>query len=312
MGYCSLWDGGPPARIAAIMQTTTVQRKKTQAKSGSRAKPADRGNAPPGRTVQSLERAFSILESVANSNQPLGLADLSRATGLHTSTTFHLIKTLIVLGYVIQDEAKRYRIGPRLFMQAAGAFNEVELVNLAMPHLKRLAEETGETTHLAVRADAGIAVIAKVDARSSVRNSERVGLVRPAYCTAIGKVLLGALPREELDAYLRGGPFEAYTPKTITAPAALREEIRRVAAAGTGSDDAEFNHELRCIAAPVRNFTQQTIAALGISGPVWRVTLKDMQRLSARVAATADELSRDLGFRSTARKSAVTTAKKRG
>ncbi|MBI3530114.1 MAG: IclR family transcriptional regulator [Betaproteobacteria bacterium] len=291
------------------MQTTTPQSKTAQAKSGSRVKPAGRaprgGIAPPGRTVQSLERAFSILESIAGSNQPLSLADLSRATGLHTSTTFHLIKTLIVLGYVIQDEARRYRIGPRLFMQAAGAFNEVELVNLAMPHLKRLAEETGETTHLAVRADAGIAVIAKVDARSSIRSSERVGIVRPAYCTAIGKVLLSALPKEDLDAYLRSGPYEAYTPKTITTPAALREEIKRVAAAGTAYDDAEFNHELRCIAAPVRNFTQQTIAAFGISGPVWRVTLKDMQRLSTRVASIADDLSRDLGYRAQAKKPAI-------
>jgi len=299
------------------METTTVQSKKAQAKSGSRVKPAGKarrgGDAPPGRTVQSLERAFSILESIAGSNQPMSLAELSRATGLHTSTAFHLIKTLIVLGYAIQDEAKRYRIGPRLFMQAAGAFNEVELVNLAMPHLQRLAEETGETTHLAVRADSGIAVIAKVDGRSSIRSSERVGIVRPAYCTAIGKVLLSALSKEDLDAYLRNGPYEAYTPKTITAPAELREEIKRVAATGTAYDDAEFNHELRCIAAPVRNFTQQTIAAFGISGPVWRVTLKDMQRLSTRVAAIAADLSRDLGFRAQAKKpAAARAAKKRG
>ena len=95
--------------------------------------------------MQSLERAFAILEAIAGSKQPMSLAELSRATGLHTSTTFHLIKTLIVLGYVCQDDSRRYRIGPRLFMQAAGAFNEIELVNLATPHLQRLAEETGET-----------------------------------------------------------------------------------------------------------------------------------------------------------------------
>jgi DNA-binding IclR family transcriptional regulator len=299
------------------MQTTTPQSKTAQIKATSRAKPAGktrrRDDAPPGRTVQSLERAFSILESISGSNQPMSLADLTRATGLHTSTAFHLIKTLIVLGYVVQDEAKRYRIGPRLFMQAAGAFNEVELVNLAMPHLQRLAEETGETTHLAVRADSGIAVIAKVDARSSIRSSERVGIVRPAYCTAIGKVLLSALSKQDLDAYLRRGPFEAYTPKTVTSPVALREEIKRVAAAGMAYDDAEFNHELRCIAAPVRNFTQQTIAAFGISGPVWRVTQKDMQRLGARVAAIADGLSHDLGFRAPAEVPvALRAAKKRG
>jgi DNA-binding IclR family transcriptional regulator len=278
--------------------------------SGSKSRP--RRGAPAGRTVQSLERAFQILETIVAREEPMSLAELSRATGLHTSTTFHLIKTLIVLGYVRQDDARRYRIGPRLFMQAAGAFNEVALVNLATPHLKRLADETGETTHLAVWADSGIAVIAKVDARSSIRSSERVGLIRPAYCTAIGKVLLAALPEDELESYLRRGPFEAYTPKTVTEPAPLREEIRRVATAGMAYDDAEFNHELRCIAAPVRNFTGQTIAAFGISGPVWRVTLKDMQRLSARVAAIAADLSRDLGFRpATARPAAVRNIKRR-
>ena len=133
---------------------------KTSTRAKRAAKAGHRNDAPPARTVQSLERAFSILEAIAGSSQPMSLADLSRSTGLHTSTAFHLIKTLIVLGYVVQDEAKRYRIGPRLFMQAAGAFNEVELVNLAMPHLKRLAKETGETTHLAIDfgddCDAGI------------------------------------------------------------------------------------------------------------------------------------------------------------
>ena len=113
---------------------------KTSSRMKRAGKAGHRGQAPPGRTVQSLERAFSILEAIAGSSQPMSLADLSRSTGLHTSTTFHLIKTLIVLGYVVQDEGKRYRIGPRLFMQAAGAFNEVELVSLATPHLQRLAE----------------------------------------------------------------------------------------------------------------------------------------------------------------------------
>jgi len=123
-----------------------------------------------------------------------------------------------------------------------------------------------------------------------------VGIVRPAYCTAIGKVLLSALPKGELDAYLRRAPFEAYTPKTITTPAALREEIERVAATGTAYDDAEFNHELRCIAAPVRNFTNR---------PSRRSDLRSrMARNPERHAAAeytrrlmADDLSRDLGFR---------------
>lgn len=255
------------------------------------------GSPQAGRTVQSLERAFSILEAIAESDEPLSLAELSRSTGLHTSTAFHLIKTLILLGYVRQEDTKRYRIGPRLFMQAAGASTEIGLVNFATPHLKRLADESGETAHLAVTADAGIAMIAKVEARSSVRTSERLGIVRPAHCTAIGKALLAGMSAAQLDAYLRAETLTAFTPKTITTAAQLREELKRVATSGVAYDDAEFNQELRCIAAPVRNYTQQTIASLGISGPVWRVTLQEMRRLGVLVAAVAADLSRDLGFK---------------
>lgn len=290
------------------MPTTLAKRKKDASPDADGVAASANGSA--GRTVQSLERAFAILEAISASDQPLGLAELSRATGLHTSTAFHLLKTLIVLGYVRQDDAKRYRIGPSLFMQAAGAFNEIELVNLATPHLQRLVDQTGETAHLAVRADSGIAVIAKIDARSSIRTSERVGIIRPSHCTAIGKVLLGALPEKELESYLRTGPFEAFTPKTITRPAALREEIRRVAASGIGRDDAEFSAEVRCMAAPVHSYLQQTVAALGISGPVWRVTPKDVARLSAAVTAAAADLSRDLGYKGAPTKRSTGRARK--
>lgn len=256
--------------------------------------------AEPGavRTVQSLERAFAILEAVAASDEPVGLAELSRTTGLHTSTAFHLIRTLVHLGYVRQDESKRYRVGPRLFMQAAGAFTENTLVDLAQPHLRRLADETGETAHLAVRADNGIAVIAKVEARSPIRSSERLGIIRPAHCTALGKVFLAELSAHEFDHWLAAAPLAAFTPKTITDRKTLRAEIARVAVDGNASDDGEFNEELRCIAAPVRNFTRRTVAAIGVSGPVWRVTRKDLAQLGTQVAATAAALSHELGDRS--------------
>lgn len=265
--------------------------------------------SPPNR--QSSERAFAILEAIASSDQPIGLAELSRATGRHSSTAFHLIKMLIVLGYVRQDDTKRYRIGTRLFMQAAGASTEIGLVNFATPHLKLLADDTGETAHLAVRADNGIAVIAKVEARSSIRTSERLGIIRPAHCTAIGKALLAQLSADEFDSYLRSETLIAFTPKTITSAAALRDEIKRVAAAGTAFDDAEFNLELRCIAAPVFNFTGQAIAAVGISSPVWRMTLRDMPRLSARVLSAAEDLSRELGFKAQPKQRASTRPAKK-
>jgi len=275
-----------------MKETTQAISRRTRTPRGAAEARVD---APAARTVQSLERAFLILQRITTGDDPPSLAEISRATGLHTSTAFHLIKTLIALGYVRQDDEKRYRVGPQVFVQAAAAFTEVGLVNAAMPFMRRLADATGETAHHAVPAAAGIAVVAKADARSSIRADERVGVVRPAHATGIGKMLLAALPQGELEAWLSTARLDAYTPRTITDPSVLRAELAGIARHGVAYDDGEFNQEVRCIAAPVRNYLQHSVAALGISGPIWRVTPAALSRLTDAVVAEAAALSKELG-----------------
>jgi len=97
-------------------------------------------------------RAFSILEEVARHREGIGLAELSKLVGLHNSTTFHLAKTMVSLGYMRQErDSKRYRVGRPLFALAASALDEIEMVNLATPVLEDLSRETGESGHFAVR-----------------------------------------------------------------------------------------------------------------------------------------------------------------
>src|ERR1041385_5767389 len=102
--------------------------------------------------VQSLSRAFAILEEVARNRDGIGLADLSKRVGLHNSTTFHLVKTMVSLGYVRQlKDSKRYRIGRPLFALAASSLDEMEMVSLATPILEELSHQTNETCHFAVQ-----------------------------------------------------------------------------------------------------------------------------------------------------------------
>src|SRR5437899_12038746 len=113
--------------------------------------------------VQSLGRAFAILEEIARHREGIGLADLSKLVGLHNSTTFHLAKTLVSLGYLRQErDSKRYRVGRPLFALAASALDEIEMVNLATPVLEDLSRETGERGHFAVRMGAAVLVIARI------------------------------------------------------------------------------------------------------------------------------------------------------
>jgi IclR family KDG regulon transcriptional repressor len=245
--------------------------------------------------VQSLERAFGLLEAIARSRQGIGLAELSKKVGLHNSTTFHLVKTMVALGYIRQDRDKRYRVGRSLFALAAGSLDEIELVSLAIPVLEDLTEATGESGHFAVRSGDAVVVIAKTSGSGAFQLTNRAGVTRPAHGTALGKVLLAALTPGQLDRFLENHPLAALTPKTITEPELLRQEIGEVARTGVAYDDGEFNAEVRCVAVPVQDYTGQVVGALGISGPIWRLSIPVLQKQTELVKAAARRLSAALG-----------------
>lgn len=246
--------------------------------------------------VQSIGRAFSILEVISASTEGIGLAELSKSVGLHNSTAFHLVKTMLDLGYTRQDpETKRYFIGHKLFGLAAGANNEANLVFVAGPILQDLTRLAGETCHIAIFTGDGVMTIAKSEGPSTIRMTERLGAARPAYCTAIGKALLASLSQSQFDDYLKRVELRSYTPNTIVDPARLRREVEGIRQAGVAIDDVEFNSEARCVAAPVYDFTGRIVAAIGISGPAWRITPDSTFRLGKIVSDCATKLSSELG-----------------
>jgi DNA-binding IclR family transcriptional regulator len=258
---------------------------------------AARGAGQPRGGVQSLARAFAIMEEIARNRDGIGLADLSKRVGLHNSTTFHLVKTLVSLGYVRQMmDSKRYRIGRPLFALAASALDEVEMVSLATPILEDLSRETGESAHFSVRMDDAVVVLARTGGKGAFQLNDRAGAVRPAQCTALGKIMLAALPVDQFEQYLTRTDLAALTPKSITAAEPLRREIAEVRRTGLAIDDGEFDAEVRCIAVPVRDFSGQVIGAIGISGPVWRLSIEALQKRARVVRAAADRLSAEFGF----------------
>lgn len=246
--------------------------------------------------IQSLGRAFSILETIAHHREGIGLADLSKLVGLHNSTAFHLVKTLVSLGYVRQDgDNKRYRVGRPLFALAASCLDEIEMVNVATPVMEELARETGESAHFAVRMGDAVVVIARTSGPGAFQLADRVGVVRPAHCTALGKVILASLRPDQLQRFLARAELTPSTEKSITEVPILMREIEEVRRGGIAFDDGEFNAEVRCAAVAVKDFTGAVIGALGISGPVWRLTIQALQSRAKILQAAADRLSGDFG-----------------
>ncbi len=300
-------------------QAPAKDRAKRSAKSSAKgpakspAKPLPHGEDAPGEPVrreieaaddkqrsgvQSLARAFSILEEVARSRDGINLADLSRKVGLHNSTTFHLVKTMVSLGYIRQiKDDKRYRIGRPLFALAANALDEIEMVSLATPVLEDLSRETGESGHFAVPMGDSVVVIARTAGSGAFQLTERVGVVRPAHCTALGKVILAARKPDQLDGFFERAELIPVTPSSITDAGALRKNLDEVRQSGIAYDDGEFNSEVRCIAVPVRDFTGQIVGAIGISGPIWRLNIQALQGRALAVQAAAQRLSAEFGHK---------------
>jgi DNA-binding IclR family transcriptional regulator len=242
--------------------------------------------------IQSLVRAFAILEEVARSRDGISLADLSKKVGLHNSTTFHLAKTMATLGYIRQSrDTKRYRVGRSLFALAAGAFDEAEMVGLATPVLESLSQASGECAHLAVRMGDRAVILTRTPSPGAFQMSERAGVVRPAYCTALGKVLLAALRPDQFEDYLERVDLVRMAKNTIVDPDRLRIDIEEARGRGVAYDDCEFDEEVRCVAAAVHGFSGRVVAAIGISGPIWRLSIQTVQDKGKIVREAAAALS---------------------
>jgi DNA-binding IclR family transcriptional regulator len=264
---------------------------------------ADPDAAPPAEEkterggIQSIERAFAILEEIARDRSGISLAALSKRLGLHSSTAFHLVQTMVGLGYVRQmQDSRRYRIGRPIFALASACLDDIELTTLATPVLEALSTATGETAHFGVRSGGGeVVVVAKTPGAGAFQLTDRVGVVRPAHATALGKALLAALPPARFERYLAQAKLTPLSPKTITDPEWLRREIERIREDGIAFDDGELDAEIRCLAAAVHDFTGTAIGAIGISGPLWRLSLPVLQRHGEAVKNAAASLAAAIG-----------------
>ncbi len=254
---------------------------------------ADQSGAP----IQSVERAVRILGAVARQREGARLSDISRELGLHVSTVFNLAKSLVALGCLrVEEGGKRYRIGRTILSLSASCHDERALVEVTQPFLRKLAEVTGESSHFAVWSGDQVLILARSQGQGAFQLAEHLGALRPAYATAIGKALLGGLTKRELDGWFGRVDLSALTEKTILEPDTLRRQIERVRAEEIAYDDGEYNPEARCVAAPVRGASGKVVGSIGISGPIWRVSLHDIAEHASRVRDVARQLSGELGY----------------
>lgn len=246
--------------------------------------------------IQSIERAVSILGCFDAETPELGVTEISTRLELHKSTVHRFLVNLEDAGLVERNaRTGRYRLGLRLFELGGLVLQQMNLWDEALPFLELLVRESGETGQLAVL-DAGEAVyIERVEARRALRIPSAMGRGYPAHATSHGKLLLAYQQPEDVAQIVRQRGLGRYTAKTIIDADALEAELSRIRDQGYATDDEEYEEGLRCVGAAVFDHTGHAIAAIGIGGPVTRVTPARVDELAELVMRAAKGLSKRMG-----------------
>jgi IclR family acetate operon transcriptional repressor len=241
-------------------------------------------------SVQSIERAFGLLELMADAGGMLGLSQLATASGLPLPTIHRLVRTLVDLGYVRQEPSRQYVLGPKLIR--LGETSSHMLSVWARPHLARLVDELGESANMAMLDGDQIVYLAQVQSRHSMRMFTEVGRRVLPHCTAVGKAIMSQLRDTEVRELLQRTGMPKHTETTITDIEEFAAQLRKAQQDGYATDEGEQELGVRCIAVPVPDVPSRL--AMSISGPAGRMTETLVDRAIPLLTHAAQSLSDDL------------------
>ncbi len=252
--------------------------------------------APSGR-LSSVTSALLVLKVFSAEEAEIGISSLAKRLGLAKSTVHRLAVTLSAEGFLEQNpENGRYRLGLSLFTLGALARRRMDVSNVSRPLLGVLRDKYQEATTLAILSRGSIMYLHNLESGQAIGTRAHIGDLKPAFCTAEGRVLLAYAPPAVVAEAL-GDERVARTAKTLTDRSALLAALEEVRLAGYAIDDEESEVGMRCLAAPVRDISGKVVAAVGLAGPTQRLTKKDLRAMAPDVVGTGEAVSTRLGYR---------------
>lgn len=248
--------------------------------------------------VQSITRALSVLNLIAENAPGLSLTQISKALGLAPSTTHRLLTTLQEERYVQYDrDTSRWQIGMQAFVAGNGFLTSRDLATVARPYMRRLMEISGETVNLAISDQDNVIYLAQVESREMMRVFSKPGNRVPMHCSGVGKAMMMAMSDDDVTDIIETQGLPRLTEKTITDGAELRRKLTKCRQQGFALDDEEHAVGLRCVATLIFDEHAEPLAALSISGPTARISKDRLQDLGQTALAIAAEVTAALGGR---------------
>lgn len=262
---------------------------------GAKARPPRARAEGERHSIQSVDRALFLLETIAEAGGETTLTDLATRTGLNISTCHHLLATLIQRGFVTKVAGRRlYALGAQI-LYLGHACLQVDLPRRAQPYMEAVNRATGETVHLAALQGDAVVTMAVREARHAVRvNSGKVGKMEAPHATAVGKAILAWLPEDEMRRILAHG-MKRYTENTITEFPAFLELMRHVRRNGYAEDREEFLPGVICVGAAIRDQAGTVIGSISASTPMMRATEDHIAMMRDEITAATRALSAEFG-----------------
>jgi len=249
-----------------------------------------------GASIQSVDRALTLLETIAELGGETTLSRLASRTGLNISTCHHLLATLVQRGFVTKGLGRRgYALGARI-LYLSHVCLQVDLPRRAQSAVDRINQATGETVQLAALQGDELVNVLKRESRHAVRvDAGTVGTAAAAHATATGKAILAWLPEDEIRRVVTVHGMTKFTPNTITDFAALIEALRIVRRTGVAFDHEEFRPGVVCVGAAIRDQSGAVVGAISVSTPTMRASEEHLGHMRDEVLAATRALSLELG-----------------
>jgi IclR family acetate operon transcriptional repressor len=246
--------------------------------------------------VQSVDRALSIIETLAEDDEGYRLSDLAIRTGLSTSTVHRLLGTLENRRFVQFDRSQsKWHVGARCFTVGATFARRRNFAAQAIPYLRKLRDLTRETANLAVVDDEFIVVLTRMESREIMRSLTKLGGRVAMVASGVGKAVLATYSDDDVSAIIHHHGMPRLTEKSIVRPGELFKELEKIRRQGYAVDDEEACMGLRCVAAVVYNDCAEPLAAISVSGMTGRLTDERLPQLGQTVREVAAELTVALG-----------------
>lgn len=248
--------------------------------------------------VQALDRALDILDSFTFQERAMNLSQIVQKTELNKTTAKRLMSNLTLRGYLQQDpDSKSYQLGLRVFELGGIVFSSFSLRNAAIHPMTRLQNETGATVLLGIKMEDQLVYIDKREGRGMLRISSDIGWRRPLHYGMLGMVLMAYLDSKKASEILKKSPLKAYTPLSITDKDAFGARLEEIRKQGYVFEKEEVVEGAFGIAAPIRDYSREVIAALGMSLPVSQnYPAGALDHYAALVVKAGDEISSQMGY----------------